>query len=83
MAIKPSGKLCSIREQIIEDPVTGLSIQFVSRPDTDSPVRMVIFGALPDGGSREILFDAEGNEAGAGTALGVSCRPSWLRTVPS
>lgn len=83
MAIKPSGSLCPIREQIIEDPVTGLSIQFIARPDTDAPIRMVIFGAMPDGGSREILFDADGNEAGAGSSLGASCRPNWLREVQS
>jgi hypothetical protein len=80
MATKPNGAICRIREQIIEDSVTGLTIQFEYRPETDAPVRLRIVGALPHG-SREILFDADGNEAGAGTAVSDSCRPSWLREV--
>ncbi len=80
MAVKPNGGVCTIREQIIEDPVSGLTIQFVSMPDSDAPVRVRIFGNLPYG-NREILFDKNGEEAGAGTAFGGSCRPGWLREV--
>ncbi len=80
MAVKPSGGMCVIREQIIEDPVTGLTFQFVSMPDSDAPVRLRVFGDMPYG-NREILFDKNGDEAGAGTAFGSSCRPSWLREV--
>ena len=75
MAVKPNGGVCAIREQIIEDPVSGLTIQFVSMPESDAPVRMRIFGDLPYG-NREILFDKNGDEAGAGTAFGGSCHPS-------
>ncbi len=82
MALKPDGKILSIREQIIEDPVSGLSIQFVVVPDSTAPFRMRLFGELPYG-NREILFDAEGKEGGAGTALNGSCRPSWIREVQS
>jgi hypothetical protein len=82
MAVKPEGRICEIREQIIEDPVTGLSFQFIFRPDTDAPVRLVVHGALPGNGNREFLFDSDGNEAGAGTGFTGVCRPTWLQEVP-
>jgi len=80
MALKPNGGICSIREQIIDDPVSGLTIQFVFMPGSDAPVRLRITGATPQG-TREILIDADGKEAGAGTALADSCRLSWLKEV--
>ena len=82
MAVKPDGSVCSIKEQIIEDPVSGLTLQFVSMPGSDAPARLRITGAISQG-TREILFDAEGKEAGAGTALTGSCRLSWLKEVSS
>ena len=78
MAIKPEGKLCLIREQIIEDPVSGLSLQFEVADDGTG--RLLIYGDLPYG-NRQFVFDREGREAGAGTALRSICRPSWLREV--
>jgi hypothetical protein len=80
MAVKPNGGTCTVREQIIEDPVSGLTFQFVSVPNSDAPVRLRIFGDLPHG-NREILFDKNGDEAGAGTSFSGSCNPSWLREI--
>ena len=80
MAIKPNGGTCIIREQIIEDPGSGLTFQFELKPGSDAPIRLRIFGDLPFG-NREILFNSRGEEAGAGTALNGSCRPSWIRPV--
>jgi hypothetical protein len=80
MAVKPNAGVCAIREQIIEDPVSGLTLQFVLAPDSTAPVRLIISGDLPFG-NREILFDRNGVEAGAGTAVAGSCRPSWLKKV--
>lgn len=80
MAVKPNAGVCHIREQIIEDPLSGLTIQFELKPGSDAPVRLKIFGNLPHG-NREILFNEKGEEAGAGTALGGACRPSWLKPV--
>ncbi len=80
MAVKPNGGECRIKEQIIEDPVSGLTLQFVSMPGSDAPVRLRIYGDLPHG-NREILFNAAGEEAGAGTALQGACRPSWIKEV--
>jgi hypothetical protein len=78
MAVKPNAKLWTIREQIIEDPVSGLTFQFEVMPEGDARLR--IFGNLPFG-NREFIFDDKGHEAGAGVALTDFCRPSWLREV--
>lgn len=80
MATKPNGDVCRIREQMIEDPVSGLTFQFVCKRGSDAPYRLLIYDDLPFG-NREFLFNAEGAEAGAGTALSGSCRPTWLREV--
>ncbi len=78
MATKPNAGQCVLNEQIIDDPVSGLTIQF--ELNDDNTVRMKIFGDLPLG-NREFVFDKNGNEAGAGTALSCPTRPSWLREV--
>lgn len=80
MALKPDGDICAIREQIIDDPASGLSLQFVHEPGSDAPFRLYIYGDLPHG-NREILFDRNGAEVGAGTAFAGSCRPSWIKKV--
>lgn len=80
MATKPNADTLKIKEQIIEDPVTGLSFQFVVVPGSTARFRLRVFGNLPCG-NREFLFDENGEEAGAGTALSGSCHPSWLRDV--
>ncbi len=78
MPVKPNGALCSIREQIIEDPATGLILQFECHGGAP---RLVIAGKSLPWGNREILFDKEGREAAAGTLLGEFRRPSWLKKV--
>ena len=80
MAVKPSGERLAIQEQIIEDPVTGLTFQFAVVSGSTAPYRLRIFGNLPYG-NRELFFNKHGAEAGAGTALSGSCHPSWLREV--
>jgi hypothetical protein len=80
MAIKPNGRLCEIREQIIDDPVSGLTFQFAYVTDSTAPVRLRIYGDLPFG-NREIVFDKNGNEAGSGTAVAGPCKATWLKEV--
>lgn len=80
MAMKPNGNTWSIKEQVIEDLPTGLTFQFETMPGSDAPFRLRIFGDLPFG-NREILFNAQGEEAGSGTFLSGHCRPSWLTSV--
>mgnify|MGYP001176983135 CR=1 FL=1 len=80
MAIKPNAGSFTIKEQIIEDPVSGLTFKFEYRPNSDAPYKLQIFGDLPHG-NREFVFDAEGNEVGAGVALQTSCAATWIREV--
>ena len=78
MPLKPNGALCRIREQIIEDAPSGLTLQFEC---DDGRLRLVIAGQALPVGNREILFDHEGREAAAGTLVGEFRRPSWLKAV--
>ena len=78
MPLKPNGALCAIREQIVEDVSSGLTLQFECN---NGKVRLVIAGKSLPFGNREILFDHEGREAAAGTLLGEFRRPSWLKEV--
>lgn len=78
MALKQSGGVCQIREQIIEDPISGLTLQFERWDDGTSVLRL--YGKLPFG-NREFIFNSDGSEGGAGTALGEVCRPNWLRQI--
>jgi hypothetical protein len=78
MPIKPNGHVCQVREQIIEDPATGLILQFECE---NGRTRLVIAGTALALGNREILFDDEGRESGAGTLIGEYRRPSWLKRV--
>ena len=78
MPIKPNGQMCNMKEQIVEDPASGLTLQF-ERWDNGC-TRLLICGNLPFG-NREIIFDQYGEEGAAGTALVGVCRPSWLREV--
>ena len=78
MPLKPNGRICKVREQIIEDPSSGLTLQFEC---DEGRLRLVIAGAALKLGNREILFDEEGREAGAGTLVGEFRRPNWIRRV--
>ncbi|MFG0326945.1 MAG: hypothetical protein ACF8SC_06730 [Phycisphaerales bacterium JB037] len=68
-------KQWTIREQIIEDPVSELSFQFEVAPDGAPVLR--VFGDLPFGSNREFRFGSKGKQTDAGTSLVGLCRPSW------
>lgn len=78
MPLKPNGATCRVREQIIEDVASGLTLQFEC---DDGRLRLVLAGKPLALGNREILFDDQGREAGAGTLVGEFRRPSWLKSV--
>jgi hypothetical protein len=78
MPLKPKGELCRVREQIIEDSASGLTLQFEC---DDGRLRLVIAGASLKMGNREILFDEQGREAGAGTLVGEFRKPTWLKAI--
>ena len=60
-----------ILEQLIEDPISGLTIQFAVNL-TDNTSRLRISGDIPCG-NREFIFNYLGQEAGAGVALTDLC----------
>ena len=78
MPIRPNASMCSIKEQIIEDAPSGLTLQFECQNGT---TRLVIAGRALPFGNREIIFDQEGRETAAGTLVGEFRRPSWLKDV--
>lgn len=78
MSLKPNGKPWTIREQIIDDPASGLTLQFEVMPDGEPRLRL--FGESLPFGNREIIFDTAGAEAGGGTYTGL-CKPAWLQPV--
>jgi hypothetical protein len=82
MAVKPGADFLTLCEQIIEDPITGLTLQFSVVPNASAPFRLRIFGAMAKG-TREYFFDADGKESMSVTVLSDSCRPTWLRKVGS
>lgn len=74
MPIKPTAGLCRIREQIVEDLPSGLTLQFER---VEGGVRLTIAGkALA--ANREILFDADGGAVKVGAPKHAFRRPSWL-----
>jgi len=78
MPLKPNGALCHVREQIIEDAASGLTLQFECN---DGRLRLVLAGGPLTLGNREILFDEQGREVAAGTLTGKFRRPTWLKSV--
>ena len=74
MPLKPLAAMCRIREQIIEDLPSGLTLQFES---FEGGVRLTITGRTL-GASREILFDGEGKLLQVGAAKRAFHRPSWM-----
>jgi hypothetical protein len=79
MALKPDGKAWMVREQIVDDPASGLTLQF--EVDMDGNPRLRLFRDDLPFGNREIIFDKQGAEAAAGTVVGGFCRPAWMERV--
>jgi hypothetical protein len=79
-SLKPDGGEWKIREQIVEDLVTGLTFQFEVNP-ANGLFYFRIFGEALPLGNREILFDQNGNECGAGTFMAGGCKPTWMTEV--
>lgn len=66
MALKPNAGTCWLREQIVEDLPSGLTLRVESRADG---TRLVLLGRALPGGRREILFDPEGRATDVGPPL--------------
>lgn len=72
MPIKPLARPCHIREQVVEDLPSGLTLQFEA---FEGGVRLTIAGkALAS--NREIVFDAQGAAVAIGASKHAFRRPS-------
>jgi len=60
-------KMVNIKEQVIEDPASGLTIEFKAREDGEA--RLYLNSSVLPFGNREIHFDKNGLYTGAGTWL--------------
>ena len=60
-------KTVNIKEQVIEDLASGLTIEFKAREDGET--RLYLSGSSLPFGNREICFNKDGQYAGAGTWL--------------
>lgn len=78
MSVRPNAKKWIVKEQIVEDELSGLTFQFEIRPD--GRPQILIFGAALPYGNREILFDENGVEAAAGTTTR-ACRAAWTDPI--
>jgi hypothetical protein len=72
MAVKSDGKTWSVKEQIIEDPASGLTFQFEVMPNGTSRFR--VLGSQLPFGNREFVFNDVGEKCGSGTATKGECR---------
>jgi len=62
MIMRSGEKLLALREQLIEDAVSGLTIKIEAAQD--GTPRLMIYGGLPCG-KREFIFDPGGKFSGA------------------
>ena len=76
MPVKPLAHLCRVREQIVEDLPSGLTLQFEAVEG--GGVMLTIAGKALGGGNREILFDADGHAFQTRASPQAFRRPSWL-----
>jgi hypothetical protein len=79
MATRENGKQWVVREQVIEDPASGLVFQFEVAPDGEMKFR--VFGESLPFGNREFYFNRDGEKAGSGTATRGLCRPAYLEPI--
>lgn len=69
--LKQNAKTVKIKEQLINDPVTGLTLIF--RVTSVGEGRLHIIGDCLPFGNRDFMFDVDGVEAGTGTGFSNSC----------
>ena len=77
MPVKPHAEPCRIREQIIEDLPSGLTLAFEA---FEGGMRLLIGGRVLRGGTRELVFDANGALVRIGAYNG-EWPPRWLARV--
>lgn len=69
--LKVNGKTLQIKEQVINDLVTGLTLVFRITPSGEA--RLHLSGDNLPFGNRDFQFDSEGRLAGTSTGLNGAC----------
>ena len=77
MATKPGAKSLTILEQIIEDDVSGLIIQFERMAEDRTVIRL--FSTNIPCGNRVLTFDFDGHFIGGGTYTRTCPRPTFIK----
>jgi hypothetical protein len=78
--VKPGGRDWVIKEQIITDPSSGITLQFEVLADGRKILR-VLGDALPFG-NQEIAFGNDGARRWTRVGIEEPPRATWLRKVP-
>jgi len=78
MSIKPGAQKFEILEQIVEDLVTGITLQFEKRDNGEFAI--YLYGDFPFG-NRTLNFDKDGNPTGGGTHTASCPKPNWIGEV--
>ena len=76
VSLKPDGKMCEFKEQIIED--VDVVIQFEHSPD--GLIALRLFGDVLTCGNRELLFE-NGELTATGTHMTGGCKPTWMTEI--
>lgn len=75
MTTRPNAKPWTILEQIIEDPVSGLALQF--EVSNGKPVLRIYIQGEPIVTHRDIFFAPGGDCEGAGSQVSGCTKPAW------
>lgn len=81
-SVKPDSKPWTVREQIVRDQLSGLTIQFEIDP-TDGTPRLMVFGDALRFGPTEIRFNADGVANGGGGVWLRRKEPTWATPAVS
>jgi hypothetical protein len=79
MAIKPNASTWTVIEQIVEDPASGLTLQF--SVTSAGEFRLTVCSDTLPFANRDFVFGTDGKLEGTGTGTKGPCPPGWMRTV--
>lgn len=81
MGTMPNGGWFRVREQILRDGASGLTLQFEALPG--GLMRLRVFGVREATSANEIVFDEDGEWMFSQIFLGECPRPGWIGGVLS
>jgi hypothetical protein len=76
MALKPGGRVCRIREQVIDDLASGLVLNFAARK---SGTALTLAGVPSLGRALVFVFDTDGAHSATVNVLLTDVLPDWAK----